>query len=223
MFCPNCGKPLPDGSMKCESCGWTPAQTISEQISKGAKKVEKEIDSAVEEVEHTIKDATSHKSDSASANAETASTENTAPAGRINSDGYVEYTKLKDDRSLVAYILLSIITCGIYGFYFIYSIAKDINIACDGDGEETAGLGKYLLLSIITCGIYNVYWVYKLSDRLYKNAPKYGLNISESGTTMLLWMILGYFTGGIGTYIGYYFMIHNSNLICAAYNKSIGQ
>ena len=34
---------------------------------------------------------------------------------------------LKTDRSLVSYILLSIITCGIYSYYFIYKMAYDVN------------------------------------------------------------------------------------------------
>ena len=219
MFCPNCGKPMADGSMKCDSCGWTPIKGAADKLSEGAKKAEEELDSAVKEVEDTVHNAFNSSDAGTAGNAD--NTQSTANQGTVNKDGYVQYTKLKEDRSIIAYFLLSIITCGIYSFFFIYSLAKDINVACDGDGEVTAGLGKYILLSIITCGIYNVYWIYKVSDRIYKNGPRYGLNISESGTTMLLWMILGYFTGGIGNIIGLYFLIHNTNLICSAYNKTI--
>lgn len=48
--------------------------------------------------------------------------------------------RLKEDRSLVTYILLSLVTCGIYGYYFIYKLAEEVNIACEGDGEQTSGL-----------------------------------------------------------------------------------
>ena len=47
------------------------------------------------------------------------------PAGRKE--------RLQDDRSLAIYILLSIVTCGIYSYYFIYKMAHDVNIACEGD------------------------------------------------------------------------------------------
>lgn len=46
--------------------------------------------------------------------------------------------RLKEDRSLVTYILLSLVTCGIYGYYFIYKLAEEVNIACEGDGEQTS-------------------------------------------------------------------------------------
>lgn len=62
--------------------------------------------------------------------------------------------RLKEDRSLVTYILLSLVTCGIYGYYFIYKLAEEVNIACEGDGEQTSGLVAFILLSFITCGIY---------------------------------------------------------------------
>ena len=82
--------------------------------------------------------------------------------------GPSECGPLNDQRSLIAYILLCLVTCGIYGYYFIYTVARDINIACADDDEETAGLGVYLLLSIVTCGFYNIYWMYRLGNRLTK-------------------------------------------------------
>lgn len=40
-------------------------------------------------------------------------------------------------RKFLTYILLSIITCGIYSIIFWYSLTEDINRACQGDGENT--------------------------------------------------------------------------------------
>ena len=125
-------------------------------------------------------------------------------------------------RRLLGYILLSIITCGIYSYYFIYSVAKDVNIACDGDGEETGGLLTFILLSIITCGISSWIWEYKLGNRLAANANRYGLSFQENGTTILLWQIFGAFVCGIGPFIAMYIIIKNTNSICMAYNMSKG-
>jgi hypothetical protein len=83
-------------------------------------------------------------------------------------------------------ILLSLITCGIYGYYFIYKLAEEVNIACEGDGEQTSGLVAFILLSFITCGIYAYYWYYKLGNRLAANAVRYNLNFQENGTTVLM-------------------------------------
>ena len=128
---------------------------------------------------------------------------------------------LPTDRSLPLYIILSIVTCGIYGYYFLYTMARDTNIACAGDGETTPGLAQLILLSLVTCGIYAFYWDYKIGDRLFKNGPRYGLTFTENGTTILMWDIIGLLIGGIGHYIAMYFLIKNLNSICVEYNQRI--
>ncbi len=128
---------------------------------------------------------------------------------------------LKQDRNFLTIVLLSIVTCGIYELYYLYEIARDTNQMCQGDGEETAGLGMYILLSIVTCGIYAYYWFYKLGDRLHKNAPRYNLNFSETGSTILLYLLINLLSGGIGTIIATYFINRNINAMAAAYNQWI--
>lgn len=130
--------------------------------------------------------------------------------------------RLKTDRSLLMYILLTFVTCGIYSWYFIYALARDVNAACAGDGRNTAGLIKLILLSLITCGIYSWIWYYGLGNRLAYNAPRYGMNFQENGTTVLLWMILGSFLCGIGPFIALHIIIKNTNMLCGAYNHAHG-
>ncbi len=70
------------------------------------------------------------------------------------------------NRSVIAVVLLSIITCGIYSIYWFYVTANDLN---ESDSEEP--LMNYilaLLLGIITCGIYEIYWLYKFYKKLDK-------------------------------------------------------
>ncbi len=158
----------------------------------------------------------------------TFSTGNEVSTVSDNSSGYSNNmsnepkVRLKDDRGIVSYILLNIITCGIYGFYFIHKMAQEVNIACDGDGDETPGLLIFILLSIITCGFYAYYWYYKLGNRLFANASRYNLSFQENGTTVLLWCVVGIVICGIGPIIGMYILIKNSNLICSAYNRQNG-
>ena len=135
--------------------------------------------------------------------------------------GYAPY-RLKADRSLVAYILLNFITCGIYGWYFLYALARDVNAVCAGDGKSTAGLVKLILLSFITCGIYSFFWYYNLGNRLAANAPRSGLNFQENGTTILLWLVLGSMLCGIGPFIAMHIIIKNTNTLCGAYNYQHG-
>ena len=129
---------------------------------------------------------------------------------------------VKTDRSLLMYIILSIVTCGIYSWYFIYSLARDVNIMCREDGQKTGVLLAFILLSIITCGFYALYWMYSLGNRLAANGPRYGMNFQENGTTVLLWYLVGAFLCGIGPYVAMHILIKNSNALGVAYNRSIG-
>ena len=193
MFCSHCGKEIQPGTKFCPACGAdVSAQTkVVDSANKAFKAAEGELNSAVNEVRDTIQ-----KGDAAGAG-----------------------ERLTDNRGLISYILLSVITCGIYSYYFIYKMAHDVNIACSGDGEETGGLLQYVLLSIVTCGLYSLYWEYKLGNRLASNAPRYGLSFAENGTTVLVWRLLGALLCVVGTFVGTNILIKNSNMICNAYNR----
>ena len=125
-------------------------------------------------------------------------------------------------RSLAMLILLSVLTCGVYPIYFWYKYTQDVNKVCAGDGETTVDFITVFLLSFVTCGIYYYIWVHRLGDRLYKNAPKYGLAFSEDGTTILLWVILGPFLCGLGGWFAIYILIKNLNALGGAYNTQGG-
>ena len=139
-----------------------------------------------------------------------------------SAQGAMGAVPLKTDRGLLGYILLSIITCGIYSYYFIYTLSRDVNVACAGDGQSTSGLLKFILLSIITCGIYAYWWEYSLGNRLAMNAPRYGMSFTENGTSVLMWLIFGTLLCGIGPYIAMNILIKNTNSICMAYNRQHG-
>ena len=71
--------------------------------------------------------------------------------------------------------------------------------------------------------IYAWIWYYNLGNRLSENAPKYGLNFSENGTTVLMWMIFGSFLCGIGPFIAMNILITNMNALAHAYNEGQGR
>lgn len=127
-------------------------------------------------------------------------------------------TPVKTDYSLVMYILLSIVTCGIYAYYIIYKMAQDVNQMCAEDGDSVGGLGMYILLSIVTCGFYSFYWLYKIQNRLQANGPRYGVPIQENGTTVLVWLILGSLLCGIGSFVAFHIVFKSANAVGAAYN-----
>ena len=130
---------------------------------------------------------------------------------------------MKEDRSLFVMVLLAIVTCGIYAIVFWYFYQNDLNKVAEGDGQpEMPNYIIVFLLSIITCGIYYFYWEYKVGNRLHSNAPRYGLQFEENGTTILLWSVIGSALCGIGNFIAMHFMIRNLNMLAREYNIKHG-
>lgn len=125
---------------------------------------------------------------------------------------------LKENRSLLMCIILTIVTLGLYGLYFTYAYARDMNIACAGDGKHTAGLIKLILLSVITLGIYGIIWYYKVGDRIYENCIRKGMVSPCTGGSLLCWSIFGSLIY-IGPFVAMYKMIKGLNMLCAAYNR----
>ena len=150
----------------------------------------------------------------------------TGANGNINPNGQPyggPIGPLSTDRSIVAYILLGLITCGIYDLYMIHLMIQDVNVTCAGDGKVTKGILEYILFGILTCGIYDYVWLYNFANRIQSNAPRYGMRFEEGGTTILLWWILGAWLCGVGPFYAMYLIIKNTNALNAAYNNMIAQ
>lgn len=125
---------------------------------------------------------------------------------------------INTNRGLGKYILFTILTCGIYSYWFIYKLAQDVNVICSEDGKQTGGLLKFILLSIITCGIYSWFWYYTIGNRLAENATRYNLSFQENGTTVMMWMIFGALLCGIGPFVAMHILMKNTNALAFAYN-----
>lgn len=76
--------------------------------------------------------------------------------------------QLRTNRGLLKYILLSIVTLGIYGIVVMSAISNDINvIASRYDGRRTMHYCLLIfLVSWITLGIGYFVWFHKLSGRI---------------------------------------------------------
>ena len=85
-------------------------------------------------------------------------------------------------RNIALCIILSIITFGIYGIYWMIKINDEVNMLA-GEPYATTG-GMVFLFSLITCGIYGLYWQFKMGERCDKIR---GVN----GSSNVLYLILG--------------------------------
>ncbi len=211
MFCPHCGTHLEEGTKFCTECGMRLEPTSHNDTW--------QADASTRQGPTTPVDPNPWPSPSYAA----PSYEEQRPpqpgptAVPVNPQG-----PLNPNRDIVTYVLLSIVTCGIYSYWTVYTMAQDANVLCAGDNEETPGLLVFILLNLVTCGIYSYYWLYKLANRLQASGPRYGLNIYQGGSDVLLWLILGIFTCGICFYVAMHLVFKNMNELCAAYNREHG-
>ena len=91
-------------------------------------------------------------------------------------------------RDLVVAIILSIVTCGIYGIYWFIVMTEDVNTLTD-DHKTSGGLA--FVLTLITCGIYGYYWAYMMGKRIYEYQQKRGEIASDNSVLYLVLQIFG--------------------------------
>ena len=93
------------------------------------------------------------------------------------------------NRNVVVAIILTFLTCGIYGMFWVCVMTDDANKV---SGEETDTSGALaVLFTILTCGIYGFYWNYRMGHKFYKAGGNTGKNINDNSIVYLLLSIFG--------------------------------
>lgn len=69
------------------------------------------------------------------------------------------------NRNIVMCILLSFVTCGLYGIYWVIAINNEMCALTPNDDYQTSG-GLVVVLMLVTCGIYALYWYYKMGTKV---------------------------------------------------------
>ncbi|MBR2712388.1 MAG: DUF4234 domain-containing protein [Bacilli bacterium] len=93
-------------------------------------------------------------------------------------------------RDIAICIILTVVTCGIYGIVWFIQLTDDVKNASD-DTEFTSG-GIAFLLSLVTCGIYGIYWAYKMGEMMKKAEEKNNLEVKDNAIVYLLLSIFGF-------------------------------
>ena len=127
--------------------------------------------------------------------------------------------QLTTNRGLLKFILLSLITLGIYGLVVMTQTANDLNaIASKYDGKKTMHYCLMIfLVGPITLGIYSIVWMHKFSNRIGAELKRRGLNYTFSASTFWGWNVLGSLIV-VGPFIYLHKMFTAMNMLCADYN-----
>ena len=98
-------------------------------------------------------------------------------------------------KSLATAIILSIVTCGIYGIIWFINLTDDANKVANTPADTSGGTA--FLLTLVTCGIYGWLWYYKMGEKLDQASVNRGLPSQSRG---LVYLVLGFFGLGIVSY-----------------------
>ncbi len=101
-----------------------------------------------------------------------------------------------EKKNIALCIVFSVLSCGLYSWYWLYCLAEDMNRLTGREGAMSGGF--VLLLTVVTCGIYGWYWLYVSGEAL----DQYSVSRGEMGGGHLgiLYLLLGIFGFGIISY-----------------------
>ena len=88
-------------------------------------------------------------------------------------------------RSIVSVILFTIITCGIYGLYWMYQVAKELQLAT---GKSQFSPAIILVLGLFVSPVGFVLLAMECNDRLNDIRAAKGMPPADN---MVLWVVLG--------------------------------
>ena len=117
---------------------------------------------------------------------------------------------MKQEKNLVMNIVLSVVTCGLYGLYWFITLTDDAKDFSKDENMQSGGLA--VVLTIVTCGIYGLYWAYKMGKMIEQGQKNYGLTAKDNSILYLVLELIGL---GI---VAYCLMQNDLNEITKAYN-----
>ena len=86
-------------------------------------------------------------------------------------------------RDILITILLSVVTCGIYGIVWFVMLTDDCGKA---SGDKSITGVTSILLTLITCGIYYFYWSYQMGKRIAVAQSKRNLPSTDNSVLYLI-------------------------------------
>ncbi len=92
-------------------------------------------------------------------------------------------------RNIAVCIVLSIITCGIYGFYWQYRMIEEADYITGNPDPKDPAL--VIFLCLVTCGIYQIIWMYNTGKRYDEMSFQQGRGVTNYGVILLLLSFFG--------------------------------
>lgn len=111
---------------------------------------------------------------------------------------------------------MSIVTCGIYGIFWIISLNDDVRTLTKRS-DLTSG-GVVILLIILTCGLYSLYWAYQMGKAVTQYRREKNIYTDDAA---VLYLILSLF--GLGIVVYALLQTNINELVNESNNQNIAQ
>ncbi|MCQ2471303.1 MAG: DUF4234 domain-containing protein [Clostridia bacterium] len=185
-FCTNCGKEILEGQKFCTNCGvpveFAPVQNENtEPVQDENTQPNQNIDTQPIQNE-----------ENAQGGFYPPYGENAQPEGNKSFEFFqqpADLTAPVKSRSILTCILLSIVTCGIYGLYWHYCVVQDV-AAASGKADDMSP-AMVVLVSVITCGIYGWIWFYNAGSKVDEIKKRNGEQESSLSIIYLILAVCG--------------------------------
>jgi len=130
----------------------------------------------------------------------------------------------KENRSPVTYVLLSILTAGIYSIYVKCQLGREVEEICRGDGEHTMSYIGAFFISMLSFGAFDITWTYLLNARIERYMQsRYQMNCRYKSNSILTFGVISYVTLGVTRFICDVFLLENVNYLAACNNQVANQ
>ena len=140
------------------------------------------------------------------------------PYGQPQYRQYGAVRMLNTSRGLLKFILLNIITFGIYSLVFYSGISEDINVIARMDGKKTMHYClMFFIIGPLTLGIGFLVWFHNISSRMGNELIIRGIMYQFGAADYWLWGILGSFIL-IGPFVYIHKLAKASVLLAIDYN-----
>lgn len=130
-----------------------------------------------------------------------------------------EAPKLQTNRNVWKFIILNILTFGIYGIIFFIPFSFDLDkIAPKRDGTKTMNYLFAYILSYITLSVVMMVWFHHITERVEEALREREIDYEFGTGDFWGWYFFGSFIL-VGPYVYLYKLISAMNLLCEDYNK----
>ena len=130
---------------------------------------------------------------------------------------------LKTDRNVWKFIILSILTLGIYSIIFFIPLSFDLDKAAPkSDRTKTPNYLTVFILSLFTFSIFLLIWHYHVADRVDDALGERKIPFSFGTDTFWTWYFFGSFFL-IGPFVYVHKLCRAMNLLCEKYNEGLNQ